>query len=102
MVIRIKIMLGHFFGVFTADRILAHLLTDSWVKLAHLGPLPHFVAIFVEILGSLDRPSPRRRPYCQWFQLVTLSALVKHFLSFGFPMLQQGVRHLLRIVFAFV
>lgn len=96
----IKIVLGHLFGVFSADGAFTHLLADTRVQLAHLRPLAHRVTIFVEVLCGLDSPSSRGSPHIQRFQPVILSALIKHFLLFGLAMSQQDISHLLRVVFA--
>ena len=100
VMVRIKIVLGHLFGVLSANGTLTHLLANTRVQLTHLRPLAHLVAIFVKILCGFDSPPSRGSPHIQWFQPAILSTLIKHFLPFRLPVSQQDVGHLLRVIFA--
>lgn len=93
-------MLRNLVRIFFTESLFRHVFAHSRVQLAQLRPLADFIALFVKIFGGLDCSASRGRPDRQGFQFSIRVSLLDHRLPFRFPVSQQTLGHLSRIIFS--
>lgn len=97
MVIRVKLMLAHFFRILVPNFVFGHFLAHSRIQLTHLRALFHTIPQTLQVVRGLDRASSGRGPDRQWLQRSIGATSFDKLPAFVLSMFDEGIAHFLGV-----